>query len=314
MPADEKLLHLSPGQPCHSLNLYLRRQFGEKVVRVPVNLHQVCPNRDDGNPGCIFCLPESYEPSAELTAGSVAEQLVRGIERLGSFYRAKKFIAYFQSGSNTAGPADQLEQAYRDALAFEHVVGISISTRPDCFSPEILRVIQTLAESHTVWVELGVQSAHDRTLSLLNRGHDTACSAEAIRVLLDAGVEHIVAHMILGLPGETEEQMHDSFRFFADCGVHAFKIHHLQVIRNTPLEQMHARGEVSVFQLDDYARLVVDILERVNPGIVIHRLFGSVPERYLRAPVWPGRKTEHLQRILKEFRDRATWQGKGLET
>lgn len=310
MPAAENPLHLSPEQPYHSLNLYLRRQFGEKVIRVPVNLHRVCPNREYGNHGCIFCLPESYEPSAELTAGSVTEQLARGTRRLGSFYRAEKFIAYFQSGSNTAGPADQLEQAYRDALAFEHIVGISISTRPDCFSPEILGIIKTLADTHTVWVELGVQSAHDETLSRLNRGHDTACSAAAVRLLLDAGVEHIVAHMILGLPGETEEQMHESFRFFAGCGVHAFKIHHLQVIRNTPLEQLYTRGEAAVPGLDEYARLAVDILERVNPGIVIHRLFGSVPERYLLAPVWPGGKAEQLQRILKEFKDRNSWQGK----
>ena len=300
---------LSPDQPYFSLNDFCRKRFGEKVVRVPLSLRRTCPNRTDGRTGCIFCLPESYEPPTEFTAGTVTEQLRRGMERLGKFYKARKFIAYLQSGSNTAGPPDELAQAYREALAPDEVVALSISTRPDCFSRDILEVIKALSAEHEIWVELGVQTAHDKTLRLLNRGHDNAASGDAIAKLREIGVSHIVAHMILGLPGETEEQMHESFALFSRCGVHGFKIHHLQVIRGTPLEQEWRAGRIHVSEFDDYARLVVDVLERVPAGKVIHRLFGSVPERYLLAPRWPGRKARQLQRIVREFKQRRTFQG-----
>jgi len=300
--------------PYYSLNQFLRRQFGEKVVRVSVNLHQPCPNRDDGNPGCIFCLPESYEPLSGQCTESIPEQVSRGSALLSKFYRARKFMAYFQSGSNTAGPVALLDAAYREALACEHVVGISISTRPDCLSPEIVDVLKKLAQEYTVWVELGVQTCHDDSLALLNRGHDTACSARAIDTLLNAGINHIVAHMILGIPNETEEQMHQSFTYFSNHGIHGFKIHHLHVVKGTPLEKMYINGDFSVLSLDEYARVVVDILEHTPPDKVIHRLFGSTANDYLIAPVWPGKKAQQLQRILKEFKNRNTWQGKKLET
>jgi len=290
--------------------MFLRQRFGEKVVRVPVSLHQPCPNRIDGKPGCLFCLPASYEPPQAQMAGTITEQLERGTARLGSAYHVKKFIAYFQSGSNTAGPVDLLARAYREALAYPGIAALSISTRPDCLHPDILAVLAELAAQHDVWVELGVQTAHDSSLTFLNRGHDNACSAHAINLLSQAGITHIVAHMILGLPGETEEMMRESFAFFSDCGAHGFKLHHLHVIKDTPLETMWREGRIPVYDLDSYARLAVDIVERIPADRVIHRLFGSAPEQYLCAPVWPGTKPEQLQRIRAEFKRRSSWQGK----
>ena len=279
-------------------------------MRVSVNLHHSCPNRDNGSVGCVFCLPESYEPLSGQNSESIPEQISRGSALLSKFYRARKFMAYFQSGSNTAGEPALLDAAYREALACEDVVGISISTRPDCLNSEIVSVLKELALEHTVWVELGLQTCHDSSLSLLNRGHDTACSERAIDILRTAGIEHIVAHMILGIPNETEEQMHQSFAYFSNRGIHGFKIHHLHVVKGTPLDTIYSRGDFSVYSLEEYARVLVDILEQIPPDKVIHRLFGSTANDYLIAPVWPGKKAQQLQRILKEFKNRNTWQGK----
>jgi radical SAM superfamily enzyme len=324
-----------PGNPYYSLNAYLRARFGEKVVRVPLSLHRACPNRVGGRTGCLFCLPESYAPGSTETAGSIAEQLDRGIARLGPRAHAHKFIAYLQSGSNTHGPPDALEYAYTESLAHDDVVALSISTRPDCLSDEILRVIAMLAEQHEIWVELGVQSVHDETLGRVHRHHDVACSFAAIAALQQAGITHLVLHMIIGLPGESDADMHESFRRFSAAGRAptgptglragndvalapagrpmpslGFKIHHLQVIRGTPLEQLWRDGEVSTFTLDEYAELVVSILEHVPSEVVIHRLFGAVPARYLCAPTWPGTKSAHQQRIVDEFTRQGTWQGR----
>jgi len=327
-------MNAGPDAPYYSVNSYLRERFGEKVLRVPLSLHRECPNRMGGRAGCLFCLPESYEPDPAETAGTISEQLDRGIAKLSRRAHARKFIAYLQSGSNTHGPLDELKCAYTEALAHDGVVALSISTRPDCLNEEIVRVIAMLAEQHEIWVELGVQSVHERTLAMLNRRHDAAKSFAAIEALQHAGIAHIVLHMILGLPGESIADMQASFSRFAATGLvqelpprmqadgvalrsrspHiptlGFKIHHLQVVEGTPLEQLWRAGEVTTYSLDDYAELVVSILERVPPNIVIHRLLGSVPERYLSAPHWPGSKAEHLQRIMAEFAARGTWQGR----
>ena len=313
---------LSPDHPYYSLNQFLRQRFGEKVVRVPVNLHRICPNRMDARTGCAFCLPEAYEPPEEAGAGSVTEQLTRGMAQRGPVYRARKFIAYFQSGSNTFGPLDELAAAWREALAQPGVAALSISTRPDCLPAELLELLAMLAERHEVWVELGVQTAHDKTLRLLNRGHDATCSWSAIAALAAAGVRHIVPHMILGLPGESEQEMLESFEKCAavmanssggneapDDGRWGIKIHHLQVVKGTPLEESWRAGAVSTLALDEYAALLVRVLERTPPRIVIHRLCGSVHERYLCAPRWPGGKAEHIRRIMDEFKRQQTYQG-----
>ena len=299
--------------PYCSLNAFLRSRFGGKVVRVPLNLHRPCPNRQGGLPGCAFCLPESYEPQADWTQGSIAEQLECGMAKARSTSGARKFIAYLQSGSNTAGPVAELEAAYTVALQPAEVVALSIATRPDCLPDDVLDLLGRLAHSHEVWVELGVQTVHDRTLELMGRRHTAVCSIEAVKKLCATGVQQIVLHMILGLPGESETDIHESFRVFSGLAEPArlgFKLHHLQVVRDTPLEQWWRDGRVKVYSFEEYARLVVDVLERVPAGIPIHRLFGSVPARYLCVPIWPGTKAAQRSRIQAEFAVRGTWQGK----
>lgn len=303
--------------PYCSLNAFLRARFGAKVVRVPLSLHRPCPNRQGGLPGCAFCLPESYEPRADWMQGSIAEQLERGMAKARIQSGARKFIAYLQGGSNTAGPAVELDTAYTEALRPTEVVALSIATRPDCLPDDVLGILGRLARTHEVWVELGVQTAHDRTLELMGRRHSAACSIEAVHKLNAAGVQQIVLHMILGLPGESEADIHESFRTFsglAEPSRLGFKLHHLQVVRDTPIEQWWRDGRVTVYSFEEYARLVVDVLERVPAGIPIHRLFGSVPARYLCVPIWPGTKAVQRARIQAAFIARGTWQGKRTST
>lgn len=305
-----------------SLNLCLRAHFGQRVWRVPVSLHRRCPHRMAGQRGCVFCLPESYEPPAEMTAGSVREQLERGIQRYRAQGRAEAFIAYFQSGSNTCGELAELRSAYKEALGVPGIVALSIATRPDCLPEDVLQLLDELGRRCMLWVEIGVQSMHDRTLRAIERGHDAACARQALGALVQTHVAHVVAHMILGLPGEDVEDMGQSLREV--CALRTppimgnfprlgLKLHHLQVMRGTPLEKAWRAGEVKTLGLDEYAELVVGLLERVPRDVVIHRLCGEARSEYLCAPVWEGSAAEHVARIREEFRRRGTWQGKQIE-
>ncbi len=304
------LPNFSPENPYFSLNNFCKQKFGEKIARIPLTLHSPCPNRTGGKTGCIFCLPEAYEPPEELSSGSITEQINKRINQRGSFYKANKYIAYLQSGSNTAGNPAELEKAYTEALKHKDIVALSISTRPDCFADEIINIIGKLTKENEIWVELGVQTAHDKTLDFLNRGHDNAASLSAIKKLKSAGVQHIVAHIILGLPGETENQMKESIKIFSEAGVDGFKIHHLQIIKNTPLEKMWLNGEIKLCSFDEYLNLIINIVEIIPQDKVIHRLFGSSNNEYLIAPKWEISKPKIFSTILKEFKNRQTFQGK----
>jgi len=247
-----------------------------------------------------------------FTAGSITEQIDRRISQRGSSYKANKFIAYLQSGSNTAGNVKDLSAAYNEALHHKDIVALSISTRPDCFEKEILKIIGNLTENNEIWVELGVQTAHDKTLEFLNRGHNNAASLDAIKKLKSVGVQHIVAHIILGLPGENEEQMKETIGIFSDAGVNGLKIHHLQIIKDTPLEKVWQQGGIEIYNLNDYIQLLVDIVEIIPQDIVVHRLFGSSNNEYLIAPKWEISKPKIFSAILQEFKSKQTFQGKVL--
>lgn len=305
-----------------ALSTCLRRHFNMSVQRIPLSLHQTCPNRREGRSGCVFCLPEAYEPPAAMTAGSVREQLERGMERHKGRGRAQGFIAYLQSGSNTCGRVKELRAVYEEALSVPGVVALSIATRPDCLAEPVVTLLDELAERHQIWVEVGIQSMQDRTLAWLQRGHDAACAAQALTTLMATRVQHVVAHMILGLPGETEDDMVASMQQV--CSVRrtapggafprlGLKLHHLQVMRGTPLEAQWRAGTVPVLDLDNYARLVVTVLERVPADVVIHRLCAAAAAKYVCAPVWPGGPSAHIARIRAEFAARGTWQGRKIE-
>jgi radical SAM protein (TIGR01212 family) len=285
--------------PYTSLSEYLRQRYGARVVRIPLTLHRVCPHRAAGRPGCLFCLPAAYAPPAAQQQGTAVEQLQRGITQARARGRATKFVAYLQSGSNTHGEPMALQREYEALLAQPDVVALSIATRPDCLDDAILAVLAKLSRQHDLWLELGVQTLQERSLAWLQRGHDAACALDAVRRLRAIGSAHIVAHLMLGLPGETTNDMHASVQGCIRAGVHGLKLHHLQVLHATPLEAEWRAGRVPTLTLAAYAAVVAELLARVPREIVIHRLCASTPAQYLCAPLWPGTKTEHLAAIAR---------------
>ncbi|CAB5135248.1 [4Fe-4S]-AdoMet protein YhcC/YtqA [Olavius algarvensis associated proteobacterium Delta 3] len=293
------------------LNSYLRRMFGCRVQKISVDAGLTCPNRDGtlSLNGCIYCNSRGSGTGAHRRGMSIADQVRQGKERLSKRYNAKKFIAYFQSFSNTYAPVPVLQSLYDEALAVEDVVGLSIGTRPDCTDEPILDLLTEYAARHLVWIEYGLQSAHDATLIRIHRGHDTACFRQAVERTRGRGIS-ICAHVILGLPGETRGDMLDTARFITDLGLDGIKIHLLYVVRGTPLENLYGRGRYRCLEQEEYVDLVCDFLERLPERVVIQRLTGDPHPAELVAPEWALKKTENLRRIRERLVERDTWQGK----
>jgi uncharacterized protein len=290
----------------------LKRQFGCRVHRISVDAGFSCPNRDGtvGTGGCIFCSDRgsgSYGIAREM---SIAGQLEHGKEVMTRKYKAKRFIAYFQPYSNTYAPPQQLRRIYDEALAVPDVVGLIVGTRPDCLPPEVLDLLAEYHRKTYFWLELGMQSPYDRTLEAIGRGHDSAAFMEAARQVRALGIR-LCVHVILGLPGESREEMLATPAILNDLGVDGVKIHLLHVNRGTELAGMYERGEVRLLERDEYVGLVCDFVERLDPGISIHRLTGD-GGRDLIAPLWSAAKFEVLNAIDNELERRGTRQGSRL--
>lgn len=297
----------------NSFNAHLKQHFGEKVYRVSIDAGFTCPNRDGsrGQGGCIYCYGDrNARIPVSLTA--IQSQIRQGIEAVGKRYKAKKFLAYFQSYTNTYAPVAQVEEYYRTALTEEHIVGLTLGTRPDCVSDEILDLLGTLAQETYLWIEYGLQSIHYRTLQAINRGHGFAEFLDAVLRTQQRPSIQICVHVILGLPGESKDDMLETARTLSALGVDGVKIHSAHVLKNTPLEGMYHRGEYQVMELPEYVELVCDFLEYLNPDMVIHRLIGDAPrERYV-APEWCMHKSEALRAIDLELERRNSFQGQRL--
>jgi len=232
--------------------------------------------------------------------------------RLGRRYGAYRFIAYFQSFSNTYASVNTLRALYQEALALPEIVGLSIGTRPDCLSPEILDLLAGLARERLVWLELGLQSAHDDTLQRLNRGHDVACFTQAVEAAVARGLE-VVAHVILGLPGEGPAEMAATARYLGGQPLQGVKIHLLYVVRGSGLEGLYRAGSYRPLEEAEYVGLVADFLELLPPHLVIHRLTGDPHREELVAPSWCLEKSKVLKDIREELARRGSRQGSALE-
>ncbi len=293
-------------------NTYLREQFGERVQRISLDAGLGCPNRDGtvSTGGCIFCDGRGSGTGA-LTENRtpISQQIEKAKGFIRKRYNSRKFIAYFQSFSNTYAPVPHLKQLYDEALGHSDMVGLSIGTRPDCVNKEMIKMISAYRKNHLVWMEYGLQSAHDQTLSAINRGHFVACFERAVRLSREFGL-NVCAHVILGLPGENRSMILETARFLADLPVQGVKIHSLYVIRGTPLAEQYQRGEYRPLKRDEYAGLVVDVLERLHPDMVIQRLTGDPGKSDLLAPDWTLRKMENLKCIQDILERRETWQGR----
>lgn len=310
----------SAGLLYHQLNWAFRQQFGSRVWKVSVDGGFGCPNVDGtiSAGGCVFCNPDSFSPSRRLCKKSppglsIAGQIQAGIRQLRPRCRAERFVAYFQPATNTYAPVDRLRRLFQEALAQPGIVGLAIGTRPDCVPDEVLDLLAELAQQTWLILELGLQSIHDRSLDWLRRGHHAEAFFDAVR---RASARHLQlgAHVVLGLPGESREDMQATARALARLPIHSVKIHNLYAVRDTPLAALVARGEVVLPERDEYACWVADFLELLPPQCVIDRLSGDAPAEYLVAPIWCLDKTAVRRTIEEELRRRGTCQGTKWES
>jgi radical SAM protein (TIGR01212 family) len=295
-----------------SLASSLRERFGLRVRTVTIDAGFTCPNVDGTvtTGGCVYCDNRSFSPNRRLPRATITAQVERGIAILSHRYGAERFIAYFQAGTNTHAPVEKLRRLYDEALAHPLIVGLAVGTRPDSVPDDVLDLLEDYARSRPVWLELGLQTIHDRSLDWMNRGHHFDAFLDAVERCRGRGLE-LCAHVILGLPGESHEDMLATADALARLPVEAVKIHNLYVVKNTPLEEMYRRGEAVMMERDEYVRLVCDFLERLPADRVIQRLSGDAPPDYLVAPMWCLDKPALLRAIDEEMRRRDSWQGKG---
>jgi uncharacterized protein len=300
-------------EPAHRYNAFsdeLKRVFGCKVQRLSVDAGFTCPNRDGsiGVDGCIFCGGKGSGSFGILHGAGVADQLEHAKEVMVRKYKAAKFIAYFQSYSNTYAPIERLKALYDEALSVSDVVGLIVGTRPDCLPDETLDLLAYYARRCYFWLELGLQSPLDRTLKSIARGHDVAAFLTAVEGCRKREI-HVCAHVILGLPGESHEEMLAGADFLNAAGVDGIKLHLLHVMRGTRLAEMYQEGAAPVMDRDQYVGLVCDYLERLDPSIVVQRLTGDGNRQDLIAPLWSLQKWEVLNCIDHELKRRGTRQG-----
>jgi radical SAM protein (TIGR01212 family) len=293
-------------------NTYLKEIFGERVQKISLDAGLGCPNRDGtiSGKGCIFCDPRGSGTGAFLNHGlSINEQITKSQRYIRKRYKAKKFIAYFQSFTNTYAPISKLKSLYDQALGHKDMVGLSVATRPDCVDTDVLTLLGSYQKDYLVWVEYGLQSAHDSTLKKINRGHDVACFERSVILTHDCGL-NICAHIILGLPGEDRKMMLQTASFLSNLPIQGIKIHLLYVVKETPLAELYNKGGFRCLEREAYIDLVVDFLEILSPDMVIQRLTGDPFKSELVAPLWAMEKPKNLRLIHETLERRDTWQGR----
>lgn len=301
---------INPNEPYYSFNNFLRELFGEKVYRVAIDGGFTCPNVDGTvtTGGCVYCDNRSFSPNRRIARPSIINQVERGIRFLSKRYNCAKFLAYFQAATNTHGRLERLERLYKEALNHPQIVGLAIGTRPDSLPTPVLNLLEGIAKEKFVCLEVGLQSAHNKSLEWMNRGHDVECFVDAIHRCQNRGF-NICTHVILGLPGETREDMMETARLISSLPIDGVKIHNLHVVKDTPLEKMFLDGQVRMLEKEEYISLLCDFLELLPETMSIHRVTGDAPNEFLVAPSWCSQKTQILKDIKAEFHKRGTKQG-----
>lgn len=308
----------------NSYNSYFKREFGGRLQKISIDAGFSCPNRDGkiSHGGCTFCRNDAFNPSYCRPEKSVKEQITEGIafHRV-RYRRAKSFLAYFQPYSNTYKPTEELYDIYSQALNIEGVAGIVIGTRPDCINEETLCMLETLKEEYTdkdtgikpiIIIELGIESVYDETLRRINRGHDFATAADAVKMVYQHGFP-CGGHYIFGLPGETREMMINSADIISELPLTTIKFHQLQIFKDTKMadEYLANSNNFKLFTLEEYIDFIIDYVERLNPNIVIERFAGEVPPRFLVSKPWLNlRYDQVLNMIENRLEQRDTYQGK----
>ena len=292
---------------------HLKNLYGVKVYKVTLDAGFTCPNRDGtiSSEGCVFCDNGGSFSQLYPSNISVKEQLDLGITLAIDKYKAEKFLAYFQAYSNTYKPVNELKIIYDEALSHEDVIGMSIGTRPDCVDEEKLDLISDYTKKHYIWLEYGLQSIHDRSLKFINRGHDFAAFVNALKNTKKRNI-NVCAHVILGLPNETKQDMLETAKVLGDLGVNGVKIHLLCVLNNTRLAKLYFQGKIPLMEEDEYVETVCDFLELLPPSVTIHRLAGNGLKPNMLAPGWLSKKFIVLNKIDKLLEERNSFQGSKL--
>ena len=295
----------------YPFSYFLKEKFPFKVHKISIHAGFTCPNRDGlaGTGGCTYCANESFSPNVGETIMPIKEQVEKGMRFLKKRYGAEKFIAYFQAFTNTYADVDTLKTRYEEALFDKDIIGLSIGTRPDCITDEVLNLINSYTEKYHVWIEYGLQSMHDRTLRLINRGHDYKAFKDAVLRTKDKENIKICAHVILGLPGEDWDDMMKTAQAVSSLGIDGIKLHHLYIAKNTAMANEYFKGNVKTMKVEEYVSLVCDFLERISPDIVIQRLVGDTHGNFLISPIWDVSKGEVFSAITEELRRRNSYQG-----
>lgn len=288
-----------------------KERFGFRVHKIALDAGFNCPhrskNRDKG--GCTYCNPDSFSPRSANPSLTISEQIKIGKDFLKKRYKAQKFIAYFQTYTNTLASAEILGRIYQEALAFDFIVGLSIGTRPERLSEDILDLIQEISQKTFLMMEVGLESANDNTLNKIKRNHTVADFSRAISKMKKRSIL-TCAHVILGLPGEDIRDILKTAKYLSKVGVDGVKIHHFHVVRGTEMEEEYYKGKIKTFAFEEYKSVLIKFLEHLDPGIIIHRLVGDCPESLLIAPKWNLSKSQMLKLIDDEMIKSGSRQGK----
>lgn len=287
-----------------SFNKYLKDKFGQKVYKISLDGGFTCPNRDGktGTRGCIFCSKGGSGDFAESREMSITEQIENGKKRVEKKIKSGKYIAYFQAFTNTYAPVETLRQKYEEAINHPDIVALSIATRPDCLGDDVLRLLDEMNKIKPVFVELGLQTIHQKSAKYIRRGYDLSVYDKAVRDLKKIGV-NVVVHVILGLPNESENDMLETVKYVCESGANGIKLQLLHVIDGTDLAKDYEKGLFKTLEFDEYVNLIVKCVKIIPKDIVIHRLTGDGAKKDLIAPLWSADKKRVLNAINKALRE-----------
>lgn len=302
------------GKPYYSFDSMLKERFSQKVYKVALNGGMTCPNRDGtlGSRGCIFCSAGGSGDFAGNKEDPISVQIETQAQRLREKRNASSFIAYFQAYTNTYAPVSYLREIYTEAIDHPDIAALSIGTRPDCLGKEVLDLLEELNHKKPVWVELGLQTIHEKTAAYIRRGYPLSCFAAAVKELRKRKLD-VIVHTILGLPGESREDILETISYLNHIDIQGIKLQLLHVLKGTDLAEDYLAGKFRVYTMEEYIDLVIDCLEHLSPEIVVHRLTGDGPKELLLAPLWSSAKKTVLNTLHHQCKVRGAWQGKQYE-
>jgi len=297
----------------HSLDYYLKETFGEKLYKLSLNGGMTCPNRDGkiDTRGCIFCSRGGSGDFAASKMLSITEQIEEGKKQTAAKYKGNSYIAYFQAYTNTYAPVSYLRKIFYEALEHPDIKVLSIATRPDCLSDEIVALLSELNQIKPVWIELGLQTIHEETAAFIRRGYPLSVFEDCVLRLRRAKIS-VIVHTILGLPGETESMTLETINYLNKTDIQGIKLQLLHVLKNTDLADYYEDNGFWIPTMEEYFSLLSKCITHLRQDIVIHRLTGDGPKQILITPLWTGNKRQVLNQMQRYFKEHDIWQGKEL--